>query len=274
MFRFLVVFLGLLMSFSTQARPRGIPPALLFHNNPIDPVCFYHQESTSNRLIQLKSCGLTDNKGIKKSQNDHLKNSGFIGFDWKDTQAINPTQGFSYYKFFDAGNRQYWLYTVNGGGGTGEFTEVGLVGRKSYDTLEMTSIMAGDRCNGGIQEVKEKHHVLIVTTHITAYDLLSLSSENPHHIKAYDDLAACAACCVGKATYEIAGDLKPQFKFVIIPRSTSPNASMPLQGKYQACFNQLLSHYTTKGKTKLDQSMLNDLAKKFNSTCITSKEKS
>lgn len=237
------------------------PDDLMFNNKPIDALCFSNPEG--NR-IQLNQCGLAKEKYVMKGANSALIRKGYIGYDWQSPE--DSAEGYSYYKFFDAGNNLYWLYTINNGGGSGQFSGLNLVKRKSPNELDIQNLAGGDRCNGGLQDVSESNNQLTFSINLTAYDLVILSKKASSKLNAYEDLAACAVCCVGKAFYEVRVGAKPKLNYVdLVVESNSDE--MPQQGSLQPCFNKLLSSYITSGKTKLKPDMLDELAVQFNQTC-------
>lgn len=245
--------------------PAQVPTDLMYLGKPIDSLCF-NLDANSN-TIQLNTCGIKKEKYTLSSVNSDLIKKGYVGFDWKDTTASYPAEGYSYYKIFPADNQQYWIYTINNGGGSGEFTAINLVKRKNADTLAIKTIIGGDRCNGGIQDVQQQNNQLKFSVNLTAFDILALTNENPHQLKAYDDLAACAVCCFGKAYYEVNSSLA--LKLMYVELDTSDNFDdLSTQGKYQQCFNELFKQYVTQGKTKLNEAQLKQFGKEFNEKCV------
>ena len=129
--------------------------------------------------------------------------NGYIGYSWQDPEFQGETEGYSYYKYFNAGKDLYWLYTINSGGGTGSFTAIHLVKRTTPTNLEVKTLFSGDRCNGGVQDVTEANNQLTFSVNLTVYDLVALSKKYSSAIRPYDDLAACAVCCIAKAFFEV-----------------------------------------------------------------------
>ena len=240
-----------------------VPEDLMFHNKPIDALCFFNLEG---KVINLKKCGLAEEKYVFKGQNSKLIEKGFIGYDWQNPEFQGSAEGYSYYKFFNAGKNLYWLYTVNSGGGSGEFTAINLVKRKTTNTLEMTTLSSGDRCNGGSQDVSEKNNHLTFSVNLTAYDFIALSKKSSPTIKAYDDLAACAVCCVAKAFYEVNSNAQIQLKYIDL--GSIKTEEMSQQGTRQSCFNKLFASYITLSKTKLKKNILDEFAIKFDQMCM------
>lgn len=244
----------------------SVPEDLMMHNQPIDALCFFNMEGNPT-TIDLNTCGYSKYKYAIKGHNAMLIKKGFIGYDWRDPTLNSATQGHSYYKIFNAGNHRYWIYTVNSGGGSGDFTAIQLIKKRNANTLETKAITGGDRCNGGLQNVSEKNNQLTFSVNLTAYDFIGLAKNHNPSVQAYDDLAACAVCCVAKAFYSVSANTKPQLQYVVL--NNIKNAQeMPNQGKQQACFNKLFAAYVTSGKTQFKQNKLNEFVNKFNQTCL------
>jgi hypothetical protein len=243
----------------------NVPENLMFHNKPIDALCFFNMDMSSKE-INLNQCGLAKGTYTVTGRENNLIEKGYIGYNWHDSATPGVIQGYSYYKFFNAGNNQYWLYTVNNGGGSGEFTTLYLLKRKNTHTLEIKTLSAGDRCNGGLQDVAELNNELSFSVNLTAYDFITLAKKSPPSIKAYDDLAACAVCCIAKAYYKLKLNEQPKLNYVALG---SMNAEeMPQQGIHQPCFNKLLASYPASGKAQLKQNSLDEFAVQFNQKCM------
>jgi hypothetical protein len=258
------VLLSVVMSAVHAEATKDFPAELTYAGKPIDPLCFFSMEGNSN-TIDLTHCGIEKDKYKKIGENAELIKKGFIGFDWKESEF--SSQGYSYYKFFPAGNNQYWIYTLNNGGGSGDFTEINLVSRKNPTTLELKSIAGGDRCNGGVQDVSVQNQLLIYSANVSAYDFLDLAKDyNQHELKAYEDLAECAVCCVGKAFYQVDSKGASQYQYIDLGKDVKVK-ELPDQGKYQGCFNKLLVSYAAKNP-KMNEETLAKFVKEFNSTCV------
>jgi hypothetical protein len=237
------------------------PDDLTYDGKPIDSLCFAPGES---HVIDLKNCGLEHEKYKSNGPSADMKKKGYVGYEWKDTAT--EAQGYTYYKYFDAGNHKYWFYTINNTGGSGDFTSIYLVERKDKDTLSLESVAGGDRCNGGVQDVVLKNGVLNYNVNLTPYDIIAQSNKKLPNVQAYDDLAACAACCAATAAYTVTADNTVKFDHITLDK-TMKTDEMPTQGKYQSCFNELFASVSKKS-TELDQAKVDDFTSQFEQTCV------
>lgn len=259
---FLLSSLICLSSYANNQTP--VPKDLMYAGKPIDALCFNLEGNTNT--IHLDKCGIKKEKYSVNGLDNDLIKKGYIGYNWKDTSVSYPSEGSSYYKSFSADNNQYWIYSFNNTGGSGTFSAISLVKRINPNELTIKTVTSGDRCNGGIRDARQHGKQLDFDVNLTPFDLLALTNQNPHQLKAYDDLAACAACCAGAATYRINSDLTPKLMFVTLDAATPEE--MSTQGKYQVCFNNILAQYIKSGKTKLNESQLSQLNKEFNDKCF------
>lgn len=263
----LVITIALLSSIPIViANAAAIPDDLIFNQKPIDAQCFFDNLDNA-KVINLNDCGLVKEKHVFKGHNSSLIKKNFIGYDWQVPQSYDGAQGYSYYRYFNAGNQWYWIYTINSGGGSGNFTALKLVKRINADTLQTRTIASGDRCNGGVQIEHRTEKKLTFSVNLTAYDFIALSKNQDPSIKAYNDLAACAVCCVAKAFYEVGIEARPQLTYVDLGNKRN-SEEMPQQGTSQACFNKLLATYLNLGKTKLNHRELTEFTSKFNNLCV------
>lgn len=242
-----------------------LPAELKYLNQPIDSLCFFMSEKVTDS-VDLKKCGSNKNKVTIKPINAELSQKGYLGYNYKEKSATPGSQGYSYYKVYPAGNNNYWVYSINNSGGTGQFSAISLVERKTENTLGLTNIAGGDRCNGGIDEVSEKSNALTYGVNLTAFDLIDLADKKTT-IKPYDDLAACAVCCVAQSFYTVQKNTKPILDYVEL-NTVSDVSEMPEQGSMQACFNQFYVSYTKKNSTKLTEEQLLAFINQFKQTCV------
>ena len=278
---FCVAFIQVILLFSTLgcAMPVSkLPNELIYLEKPIDTLCLFETQDTQGRS-NLRKCGINSKQGRHiLGQNNSLKSMGFIGYNysWATSGSMN-TRGYSYYKEFGTVGHSIVLYTMNNSGGTGNFSSLSLLTRTG-NTITISNLNGGDRCNGGVVDVrrvsKGTHQRLIYSVNLTAYDFLILANTNPHKLKPYEDLSACATCCVAKAVFQ--RSIGPHFmneKLLYVDSSTSPQSSglLPSEPKYQACFDQLLKDYGQKNHEKLDAKQLALFKHQFDAQCIHDK---
>lgn len=244
--------------------PKNIPTDLTYLGKPIDALCFFVSESP---IINLQKCGIINQRYKIKRINNHLQKKGFIGFDWENPDTNFHAEGYSYYQYFPAKDHSYWIYSINNGGGSGEFTTIYQVKRRDATTLSIKSLIGGDRCNGGLSNVKDINHHLIMDINLTPHDLIAIDPGSTKHIKAYEDLAACAICCVAKARLELNNDDQLIMKYVVFNEIANVN-ELPKQGTYQACFNQLFIASLKNHKDHFTQAEVKHFAEKFVKVCV------
>lgn len=244
--------------------PNDFPNELKYKGQPIDPMCFEGNE----KKISLNQCGIHFQQSLKMSgQNDNLIKKGYYGYDYQQTDNGNM-QAYSYYKVVGQYQHSFVIYRISSGGGSGVFTSINLVKRVN-DTLLNDSFMEGDRCNNGIDEPQLANNILAFSVNITPFDYLEIAKLNPHHLKAYDDLASCAACCLGVAHFQ--ADLnnlkKVQFTSIDLGENIE-EATSNTQGNYQQCFNKLIVNYMRQKKHTMDLKELRSFVNNFNNECI------
>lgn len=248
-----------------------LPNELIYEGKPIDPLCLFEIEDTKG-VVDLRKCGLNAQKGHQVAgKNKKLMSEGFNGYDY--SYNINYSKslgGYSYYKVFGNVGNSVIVQTVNNSGGTGDFSFLNLVQREG-NIIKITVLNGGDRCNGAVDSIKRKGEHLVYSVRLTAYDYLTLAQDNPHHLKAYDDLSSCAVCCAGIAVYQ--RDIVSNFaneKLLYIDASNYlkdiDNAS-PSQ-PYQACFDKVLKQYAQKNNGKLNAKQLSLFTHQFNTKCV------
>lgn len=267
-----IFILGFLVSLCGPATATALnslqfPAELKFNEKPIDPLCYFSPDLNKD-LLDLNNCGLAKEKYQMTEISQELSKKGFYGFDWKEAPVPEQSfvfQGYSYYKAWEAGNHQYWIYAINSGGGSGHFSSIYLTKRIDSTTVEMKSIAGGDRCNGGIHEAWNRGDNLEFSINLTATDLLTLGENNPNNPQTYDDLADCLICCVAKAHYSVDTQAEPKLLFVDLGKDTEIFKTE--EGGAQKCLNKLLLKYVTQGKSELNKEELVALTKEFNQSC-------
>lgn len=259
----------LLIAQAAAAMPADFPQELMYQQKPIDPMCFEEVEGATHTAL-LEECGVSAEKGRHMSgYTDNLLRQGYTGYDYKEKDT-GPVAGYSYYKVIGKLNGGELIYTINSGGGSGEFTALRWVTRKG-DTLTVETLNQGDRCNNGIENAVAGKGEVTYQVNMTPYDFFVLTNDNPHHLRAYDDLPACAACCAAKAIFSRPLDKNYQkeklvavdFSHYSLNPTDDPNAT-----RYQLCFNKLISESKAKGQTAFNSQELHAFTKNFNQVCF------
>jgi hypothetical protein len=224
-----------------------LPASLMYNNKPIDALCIY--EATKN--TELSKCGVNAVTGREiDGSNASMLAKGYTGFNYKQNN-MGPTHGESYYRVLCKQGKSDIIYTIDSSGGSGDFTAIKLLTRNK-NTITVKTLDAGDRCNGGINNVLVNNHVLMYRVNITPWDFLAMNNDNPLQLRAYDDLAACAACCAGTATYY---------------RNYTLSADFVPPKPYQRCFDKVIGGYIAKHKTILSAKEFREFTEFFNQTC-------
>ena len=243
-----------------------LPKSLLYDGKPIDALCFAQNDG----VISLPSCGIPLDPHLIKINEIKMKpEKEWFGYGFKIKDA-GPTQGYSYYRAIAHVNNKYILFTVNNGGGSGEFTALKTVVRKGNKLITHT-LQAGDRCNGGLSKIKKNANEISYDINITPFDLLTISNNNIHHLKAYEDLVSCAVCCAGKihasrslqTHYE-----KEEIKFIDLSGYSLDEGGYGADKPYQLCFNSLITRYKSINKLIFTRQELNRFIREFNQKCV------
>jgi hypothetical protein len=265
-----ILLFGFNISINASSAPT-IPADLIFNNKPINPLCFDQEESLDKTLSLTNNCELAPIEVVGQSKD--LLDKGYVGFEYKVKDITDAASSYSYYKVIGDFNHFYTLYSISNTGGSGHFSSIYLVNRDKDQLHVKTLPFGGDRCNGGLTEVTQNGSTLSFSSNITPGDFLSISNNNPQQLKAYDDLDACAACCVATALYET--DLqkdatKATLKSIQFANDSDTLSELKSTDKtgYQACFNKLVLTYIAKNKITLTVTELNSFMDKFNSTCV------
>ena len=270
---FSAFFLSSLVAFATPVT--NLPDELMYQGKPIDPLCLFEIEDTK-AVVDLSKCGLNSTKGKKISnEKNQLISKGFLGYDYQlSIDGIKSMSGYSYYKAFGKVGRSVIVQTINNTGGTGSFSFLNLV-RRDGNVIKISVLDGGDRCNGSLVDLKRTRQgaseQLVYKVQLTPYDLLLLAKDNPHHLKAYNDLSACAVCCIGTAIYQrnIGSDFKHEkLLYVDVSLYLKNVGQTPSTQKYQACFDKLLKKFGQKNHGRLDALQLSSFAHQFNVQCV------
>lgn len=262
-----------LLSFKVYATP-NMPSDLLYQGKPIDPLCLYEMENHTT-AIDLKKCGIqaVAKRKVTGTDKELIKN-GFIGFDylWGDESDFQ-SNAYSYYKVLGQYKDAYLIYTLNNSGGTGQFSDLFWLKRTAY-AIELKHITGGDRCNGGINQAKREGTNFTFNVNLTPADFFDLVKTEQNRLKPYDDLAACAACCVAKANFQINPTIDPYQATLISVELDRDNVENNLNNNshYQDCFDNLFNQYIKQGKEVMTPDALKVFVKTFNQQCVNVKD--
>lgn len=266
------VFLFLIPAMlSAKSIPHHFPQDLIYHHKAIDPLCFFEMEK-SKESVSLEDCGIHKLPHRKITGKDtDLLNEGFYGFDYsfQDNESNDKvTNCYSYYKAIGESYGYPLIYSLNNTGGSGQFSAITLV-KRDENTLTLKPIIFGDRCNGGIIDAEQKGEKLIYSISITPADLYDLAKEKSTKLKPENDLAACAACCIGTATLAVnpAHDSKDRELISMSLNKKINEAISNSKAIYQACFNTLLAAYQDGGQFNLTPQELHEFLTQFSTRC-------
>ena len=98
-----------------------------------------------------------------------------------------------------------------------------------------------------------------------------MAQDNPSHVKAYDELAACAVCCSGKALFERPMGPDVEHKTLLevdVSGYVKDLGNASHTELYQACFNKILLEQVNKDKAKLTVKALLTFTHEFNTRCV------
>lgn len=246
----------------------NIPEEFMYQGKPINALCIGNLTShLDEKSINLKECVKEINKYKTDAANKALINKGYVGVDYsnKDEKENPWDRGYAYYKYLGKHGEDHVLYFLENTGGSGMFSNILIVKREGDKLILKENSAGGDRCNGGIDNAKLENNQLYYSMNLTPFDYIALSNENPKEIKPYDDLASCAVCCQGSANFSYDFQNKP--KLISIDLGDLPDKEQT-QGKYQTCFNQLLTNKINSGKKQLSEDELRNFVKEFNAQCV------
>lgn len=242
-----------------------IPKTLIYNYKPIDTICFDKPDGVES----LVSCGIKFDHNLEVTSLNKIKNdNGLIGYNYKIKNA-GPMQGYSFYRYISNFKNKDLIFTINNSGGNGNFTALKTISRKLND-ITIKTIKIGNRCNNGISQIQSNKHEITYRVNITPFDILTLTNDNPHHLKAYDDLVSCAVCCAG--TVHLSRPLSGDFEKENIISIDLTGYSLDEGGygndkPYQNCFNSLVTKYKSKNKTVFTIAELKIFVREFNKNC-------
>lgn len=254
---FLILTALALAACERTAAPSG--EALLADGKPVDPLCFapYLLGAGQEDDIALTGCGA----GYVADNTHYAGIEGYIGTgftDAADPDARGMRPAFIAYRVVGPVAGGATAITLTGsGGGTGVFSTL-FTARQEGDVLKIEDFYAGgDRCNGGLTGAAVADGTLTYDVNITPYDFLMLGGAGePAGIAAYDDMDACAACCMGTARYE-----GREFTGVQVEGHFDANARPPEQ-TVQICFDTIMAGREGSFLTATDYTPLRDMIRK------------
>lgn len=242
------------------AAAADLPAALMHDGRPLDALCFDFFEDHS---VAVDACRNPDIVPLDDPQPADLDEYGWYGYTYRlaDLPEDAAMRGWVAWRPLGETAAGHVVETLHNGGGTGTFTGVVTV-RREGDRLHLVEgHMGGDRCNGGVAAAAVAGGVVAGSQHITPMDLLALALEEEPAFKAYEEIAACAICCVGTATI-IGGSLA----WVTLDDRGAGGfaASVGDEGDGpQACLDRLIEH----SRPTLARPGLDHLAARFRAEC-------
>lgn len=234
------------------------PAELVYNGKPLDPMCVMGAAEPSG--INLTECTGSVNKTPDTMSAKGLETfeDGSIGytFDCEDGCMRPP---FISYEAIGQTPEGFVLKVTSSGGGTGVFSDVRVVNIEG-DLLKQNVLNGGDRCNGGIDKVSIFKKVVIrYGQYITPYDMVEMTGGNTAGYEAYDDISACAACCIG--TRQFADSEIESVTF------TAGDVSPEGMGPVDTCFYGLYNDIVRAGNLTLDTDQLNEFGENFAKRC-------
>lgn len=163
---------------------------------PFHPV---HVSALSDFEGTLKKVNLNkkpDLKGVIMYKDDMMLESEVAGYE-SDEEPLMRIPFFEY-QYIGEYRGFHYLFITESGGGTGIFTEIRVVEEKNGVLSEKESIVAGDRCMGGLQSAWLKKNKLFYSQNVTGVDMYSINHPDSEHAPNLD---GCAICCVAQAAY-------------------------------------------------------------------------
>lgn len=245
----------MLATLATAAFPKISAKLYRVDGRPVPVSCLEGLASPEgdgrNMRIDLRTCGNT--KLRPRSEAD-----GSVGYDI-------PDGGYFYYHYLGQSDGLDVIALETSGGGSGQFTELIGIRRSGHFIRLAKRYAGGDRCNGGISAEKISNGKLTFDQAITPYDLIEMAHLN-QGLKAYKDLEASAASCIGVS--HMTGD-DAHWTGVSLTESDWPDRDgWTDQYRYQACFNRLYRDTVSGGRGALDRKGVVTFARAFATRCV------
>lgn len=249
---------------ATQVPPQAPQDSgFTYQGKPIDPICFnFPGDASGDEPIDLATCtgsAGSDEYSIPENGLETFDN-GAIGYTFK-CEGGCMRQPFVSYKHLGQVGDAHAVMVESSGGGTGVFTTLALYQLADGKLTRTKAIAGGDRCNGGIENAVVKDNKLHFSMNITPFDMIEISKGNDAGFEAYDDIQACAVCCVGQVNY-----VDDQMVSVTLTQDPKEIVNEDL-GPKDACFFGTYNETYFAGKTTLDQTALNAFGQTFHQRC-------
>jgi hypothetical protein len=168
------------------------------------------------------------------------------------------------YKYIGTIEDGHVLSVRSSGGGSGLFSGIRVV-RRAGDRLEIVEDLGGgDRCNGGVADVRVTEAGQVsYQLYATPYDLASAGVVGDVPFNAYDDLPACAMCCGG--VIEFMDTVPVAVHFDPSVASMAPDPEQPVF----TCYNAMVKSSLDGGKNRLDMEEARAFSSAFISSCLS-----
>lgn len=251
--------------------PVPLPAEMMFHGQPIDPMCFALPLSDDPALltgtIALDRCR-ADDIAVPAAIDWRPDAQGWIGYEYGyrnegEAGAVTGRGAFSKYRYIGQVDGYHVVLTAQSGGGSGIFTALSGFRRVGDTVVRVKDYAAGDRCNGGIPDAVIKDGALSYQIYLTPPDMLGLAGLEEKMVP-YKDLESSAASCFATAHYK-----NGQFTGMeLLPKSFEDRLGWTGKYKYQACFNEIGRGLAKAGLVFLNQRLSLRLAQTFRSTCL------
>ncbi len=237
----------------------------VYNGNPIDPMCVDRLTGIGETVeaIDLSECtGSAGRESYTVPENGlETFEDGSIGYTFECEDGC-MRQPFVSYKHLGVVQGEHIVEVASSGGGTGYFTGVARL-KLEGSKLSLTGTLGGgDRCNGGLADVSVKDDVIHVSRNITPFDLVDMAQGNKAGFEAYEDIQACAACCIGTADY--AGDTLVS---VTLPDGVDSQEQDDGMAPVDACFFKTYNAQRKSGALVLDMEKLKAFGAAFDRDC-------
>jgi|GEM_PF-2503092 len=237
-------------------------PGFTWQGKPIDPVCLNAGSNPDQGdEVDLATCTGSAGKDAWTQPQDGLEtfDDGAIGYTFKCEGGCMRAPFVSYKNLGMAGGHHV-IEVRESGGGTGVFSDVRLMDVRDGKLITVKVLGGGDRCNGGIADAHVENGKVFFAQNLTPFDMIDISGSKAG-FKAYDDIQACAACCVAEANFE-------NDKMVSVTLTQDPKEIVSEDlGPKDACFFGTYNETYFAGTITLDDAALKVFGQKIDQRC-------